>query len=189
MFERKGAGLRLLLQAMAATAEEAEEEGARWSPGSDAREDGAGVERLATWAAELRRASQTIEATTQHVGAIGAGGDPDLMLAHAHEYLTLVGHSVVAWMWLKQAVSCGVALVWLRLLLKLFVVVSVPTSAQAAASAALRQGVSGGEEAFYQGKVAACRYWFTTQLPSIHTLAAVVTASDDQLLTLREEWL
>jgi hypothetical protein len=29
-------------------------------------------------------------------------GKPDVMLANAHEYLNMFGHTVIAWMWLMQ---------------------------------------------------------------------------------------
>jgi butyryl-CoA dehydrogenase len=39
--------------------------------------------------------------TTSLVGQ-GMMGKPDVMLANAHEYLNMFGHTVIAWMWLMQ---------------------------------------------------------------------------------------
>ncbi|WP_019200925.1 acyl-CoA dehydrogenase [Tsukamurella sp. 1534] len=91
---------------------------------------------LAGFAAKLRAASaRALEVTM----AVGGAGDPELSLANATAYLDGLGHVVVAWLWLDQALATygedGAAL----------------------------------QDAFYRGKRTAARYFFTYELPKAHT--------------------
>ncbi len=81
-----GAGLRLLVETMAATI---------------AKADAVGGE-LAELGAQLRAAGdRVVEVTTQ----LWSGGDVDVALANASVYLEAVGHVVVAWIWLEQLLA------------------------------------------------------------------------------------
>jgi butyryl-CoA dehydrogenase len=80
-----GAGLRLLGETIGATTARAA--GTQW----------------AAFAADLDAAvARTGSVTTTLWGT----GDPDLALANASVYLEAVGHLVVAWLWLEQALAC-----------------------------------------------------------------------------------
>ncbi|WP_148572501.1 acyl-CoA dehydrogenase [Nocardioides caldifontis] len=79
-----GAGLGLLLDRVRATAQRA----------SATQDD----EAAAHAAALLAAADRLVEVT----GALGALGDPRLVLADATAYLEAAGHLVVAWLWLEQ---------------------------------------------------------------------------------------
>jgi alkylation response protein AidB-like acyl-CoA dehydrogenase len=81
-----GAGLVALLGAMAATAERAA------ARGGD----------LAAYATALRAAAERIGAVT---AGLWAPGDVEGALANATVYLEAVGHAVVAWLWLEQALA------------------------------------------------------------------------------------
>jgi alkylation response protein AidB-like acyl-CoA dehydrogenase len=81
-----GAALRLLLEAIERTSSQAAE-----CTGA-ARE----------WGESLRQAAQRIEAVTRR---LWSAGDPELALANASTYLEAVGHCVVAWVWLDQALA------------------------------------------------------------------------------------
>ncbi|MFG3223804.1 acyl-CoA dehydrogenase [Kitasatospora sp. NPDC048194] len=83
-----GAGLRLLLDTLTATAERAEEAGGEASELS----------------AALRRAAERIGRTT---AGLWATGDPAAALANASTYLEAVGHVVLAWIWLEQFLALG----------------------------------------------------------------------------------
>jgi len=83
-----GAGLRLLLTTLRATA---------------ARGSAAGGE-LACWGAALAAACSRVEETTQ---LLWAAGDVEATLANASTYLEAVGHVVLAWVWLEQALVAG----------------------------------------------------------------------------------
>ncbi len=81
-----GAGLRLLVETMAATIAKAEAAGGE----------------PAALAAQLRVASnRVVEVTTR----VWEAGDVNLALANASVYLEGVGHVVVAWLWLEQLLA------------------------------------------------------------------------------------
>lgn len=77
--------------------------------------------------------------------------DIEQALANATLYLDACGHIVIAWLWLKQAV---------------------------AARKALGRGGEQTEADFYQGKIAACRYFFRYELPRALPLLGLVERLD-----------
>ncbi len=81
--------------------------------------------------------------------------DRDLGLANATIFLDAFGHVVVAWLWLWQA------------------------------HAAERQSSGNtADEAFYAGKLAACRYFYRYELPKARAQLALVASLDDTSLTM-----
>jgi butyryl-CoA dehydrogenase len=76
-----GAGLRLLLETIGATAARAD--GTEW----------------ADLAADLREVSARLADVT---AALWSTGDPEVALANATAYLDAAGSLVVAWLWLDQ---------------------------------------------------------------------------------------
>ncbi len=78
-----GAGLALLVQTIDATLDRAD------AAGGEAKE----------LAAQLRAVSERLPATT---AALFAAGDVEVSLANASLYLEVVGHTVLAWIWLEQ---------------------------------------------------------------------------------------
>jgi alkylation response protein AidB-like acyl-CoA dehydrogenase len=62
-----------------------------------ARSDG-----LESHAESLEHALKVCENTTQ---ALLASGNPETMLANSWHYLEMLGHTVIAWLWLKQAIA------------------------------------------------------------------------------------
>ncbi len=79
-----------------------------------------------------------------------------LATANATIYLEAFGHIVVSWLWLKQAIA-----------------------AQKGIASAV-----GEDKDFYTGKLAACRYFFRYELPSIHTNFALLKQLDDTCLEM-----
>ena len=110
---------------------------------------------LAEDAAALRRAIADIGATTQKLVA-AMPTEPERALANATLYLDSLGHAVVAWRWLDQALAADAAL--------------------ATATAEARD--------FYQGKLAACRYFHRYELPRIMPTLALLRTLDDTALTI-----
>jgi len=88
-------------------------------------------------------------------------GDPDRALANATPFLEGFGHVVVAWMWLRQAA------VALRAL----------------------PGARGPDADFYEGKLAACRYFFRWELPRSRHALGLVETLDPTCLEARASWL
>lgn len=82
-------------------------------------------------------------------------------MANATLYLEALGHVAVAWRWLESARVALHAL----------------------------EGLSGGDVDFYQGKLAACGYFFRYELPRTEPLLSLLESLDDTTVTLRETWL
>ena len=97
-------------------------------------------------------------ATTRKL-AVATADDPKRALANATIYLDMFGHVVIAWMWLRQATA-----------------------------AARRLADGSGDANFLDGKLAACRYFFTYELPKARTQRALLESLDDTTLAMRPEW-
>ena len=65
----------------------------------------AGGAPLAEAADALEKAMERLGATTATLIAAAAGGDVEGGLANSHTYLTMTGHTVVAWQWLRQGTA------------------------------------------------------------------------------------
>ena len=85
-------------------------------------------------------------------------GDTNRTLANASVYLEAFGHIVVAWVWLEQALVAG------------------------------RSMNGGNDDDFYQGKLAACRYFFAFELPKVGPMLDLLASLDDTTLTMRDAW-
>lgn len=118
----------------------------------------AGDEALAELTGALSEALALTMATTMKLGAAAMGGQIRLFLANASEYLHMLGHVVIAWMWLEQA---------------------------AAASKRLPDA-SESERAYFEGKLHAARFFTRYELPRIERQAALLQRLDDTTLTMPE---
>src|SRR6185295_3036910 len=94
----------------------------------------------------LSAALRSAMVTTDALTAALARGEIRLGLANATHYLGLMGHLCIAWTWLRQAVVAERGLA----------------------------GAADAEQAFYRGKLAACRYFFRYELPAAEQLAALL---------------
>jgi len=81
-----GAGLRALLDTLNATADKATHTN----------------DELRGWATSPRRSAARIATVTERLWSTG---DPELALANSSAYLEAVGHVVIAWIWLEQALA------------------------------------------------------------------------------------
>jgi hypothetical protein len=86
--------------------------------------------------------------------------DANLMLANASVYLEMLGHVVIAWVWLRQAVLAQRAL-------------------------AKAQGT---DPDFYQGKLQACQYFFRYELPKTAAQNELLRSLDPSCLEMRDQW-
>ncbi|KFN43766.1 acyl-CoA dehydrogenase [Arenimonas metalli] len=107
------------------------------------------VPALAEHALALARAAGLVARTTGVLGEAMGRGEVRLALANAPRYLRLVGHVAIAWTWLRQA--------------------RVASAATPASQA---------DRDFYAGKLAACRWFFVHELPTIGHDAALLAALD-----------
>jgi butyryl-CoA dehydrogenase len=139
----EAAALRLLSQRVVQTVEASKAE-----PG------------LQAFSAALAKGMETLAKTTLTLAQALQGGKLRLGLANASLYLDMMGHLVVAWLWLRQAQLAQQAL---------------PQAA-------------GAERDFYAGKLQACRYFFNYELPLVTQNARLLQALDSTTLDMRAEW-
>ncbi|MBX3579755.1 MAG: acyl-CoA dehydrogenase [Rhizobiaceae bacterium] len=99
---------------------------------------------------------ETIATTRKLITA--AAVNPRAALANATTYLDMLGHVVIAWMWLKQATLAARAL------------------------------AGDADQHFMSGKIAACRYFFSHELPKARTQRALLDRLDDTTLGMKPEW-
>jgi len=96
---------------------------------------------------------------TQALGQLGLAGDVDAMLLHSADYLAMFSIVAIAWQWLLQAAV--------------------------AAEAIMHDGIP---RDFYAGKLAACRYWITTELPRVAVYAELCKSGERSFADMRNEW-
>lgn len=86
--------------------------------------------------------------------------DMNQTLANASVYLEAVGHTVVAWMWLEQALVAQHRL----------------------------PGANDADRDFYRGKLQACRYYFNWELPKVHAQLDLLASIDTTTLDMQDAW-
>lgn len=132
----------------------------------------AALERRIRADIETARASEAIrefaDGLTSHLDgalrttaglATALARNPRLALANATIYLDMLGHVVIAWCWLRQAIV---------------------------ASKLLASGDT--RDDFLRGKIQACRYFFVYELPKTAAQRAILDAGDDTTLGMRPAW-
>ena len=116
--------------------------------------EAAADEILAPRAQELAQAASRLETCSRAIAGAAASGALDTAMANSVIYLDMTGHIVVAWMWLRMALAAR--------------------RAQAEATAV--------DQAFYRGKLSACRYFFLYELPKTEAQAALLNRLDETCL-------
>jgi len=114
---------------------------------------------LQAHALALGAAITEVGVTTRSL-AEALGRDGDAALANSSVYLEMFGHTVLAWIWLKQAIAAS-----RRLTLQ-----------------------NTGNEDFYRGKLATCRYFFNWELPKTQPQHALLRALEPTCREMRNEW-
>ncbi|HEX4896270.1 MAG TPA: acyl-CoA dehydrogenase [Solimonas sp.] len=139
VMQGQGAAFRLLLARMGETVREAAPEPA-----------------LAEFAAALKVALDRAGQVTLGLGQAALRGQTERFLANAHLYLEMLGHTVVAWQWLRQARVAQQAL----------------------------DGAAAADRDFYVGKLRACQYFFRYELPKGAAQAELLQRLDDTCLAM-----
>ncbi|MCC7410195.1 MAG: acyl-CoA dehydrogenase [Gammaproteobacteria bacterium] len=135
---RGGAALHLLLSEIEATLAE-----------------GRGHAALDEHVASLAGACARVREVTAALSLLPGEGRLGLMLANATVYLDMLGHVVIAWTWLRQALVAERAL-----------------------------AAAGEQHDFYIGKQRACRYFFRYELPRVQPWLDLLARFDDTCLTM-----
>jgi len=104
-------------------------------------------QELAIYCSQLEDSLSLVEQT---ISAVTKADDPALALANATIFLDSMGHLVVAWMWLKQAVAAVVG----------------------------KLDHNASDTAFYDGKLAATGFFFRYELPKIKPNLELVAGLD-----------
>jgi alkylation response protein AidB-like acyl-CoA dehydrogenase len=114
---------------------------------------------LQGFARALEDALEVASKTTKKL--LRASEQPELMLANAWHYLELLGHVVVAWLWLEQATV---------------------------AQAALEREVSAPDQDFYRGKIQTMTYFYKFELPKVAVWGALLSNLDATTIQMQEDW-
>ncbi|BDP43500.1 acyl-CoA dehydrogenase (plasmid) [Deinococcus aetherius] len=85
---------------------------------------------------------------------------PDLFLANANSALEMLGHTVIGWMWLRQAIAAARQLPEAR----------------------------GDEADFYRGKLQAARFFATHELPKVKAHADLLASADRTTFDMQAAW-
>ena len=138
-----GAALKLLLARIAETCR-----------------DAAAIDTLAPLAAQLQSLVAHVVDATRATGARLQAGEVRLALANASHYMTALGHTAIAWLWLWQA--------------------TIAHRAHADAKP--------HDQSFYAGKLQACRFFFATELPIAEHAARLVREGEASAFEMLPEW-
>jgi alkylation response protein AidB-like acyl-CoA dehydrogenase len=115
---------------------------------------------LQRYGAQLNDALDQVIGVTRNLLCVTGRGELDLGLANASVYLDLVGHAVIGWIWLRQAL--------------------VASRKIGAAHEADRD--------FYQGKLQACAFFFRWELAKTKQWAQLLDTLDSTCLDMQDAW-
>jgi len=115
---------------------------------------------LSNYAQLIAKATEDMIRVTGMLVADAGKGEPEKALANATLYLDSLGHLLVAWNWLRLA----------RISLKAL------------------EDRPGSDDAFYQGKLKACHYFCTYELPRVNTNARILAERDGLFTEMQDEW-
>ncbi|MEO8005158.1 MAG: acyl-CoA dehydrogenase [Betaproteobacteria bacterium] len=121
---------------------------------------GQSSEELQRCGAQLDEALDLLLAVTQKLLATMGRGETDLGLANASVYLDLAGHTVVGWMWLRQALIAARKI----------------------------DGAHVTDGDYYRGKLQACAWFFRWELSKTAQWAALLDSLDPTCLEMRDAW-
>ena len=116
---------------------------------------------LNPYSAQLQAAVAKLQQTTEVVLAAMSTRNIDLALANSVKYLELFGHVIVAWLWLKQGI---------------------------AATKGIANQPHQDDEAFYQGKLQALKYFYNVELPQIYPWADLLINNDSSSFDMKADW-
>lgn len=119
-----------------------------------------GDSELTSRATKLEAAMKRLVDTTNLLVGKNSIVPVKVALANSHEYLNMTGHTVIAWMWIRQ---------------------------ETAALKAMSQAEQPGKP-FLEGKRFASRFFFEHELPKTVTQAALLNSLDKTVLEVDEQF-
>ncbi len=117
--------------------------------------------RTKDFATQLENALNVVLETTEKLIEARAELGADVFLANSNTYLEMLGHTVIAWMWLRQALV---------------------------AAKALEKPQSENETNFYLGKIHTCQYFYRFELPKIAVWSKLLSSLELTVLEMQPEW-
>jgi butyryl-CoA dehydrogenase len=119
------------------------------------------IDGLNEFSSELENAVNTLNSTTEAVLKGMSTKNIDLVLANSVSYLSMFGHVIIAWLWLKQGIV---------------------------ASNVLTEHPHKDDEHFYQGKLQALQYFYRIELPQVTVWQKVLVNTDSTSFDMQPEW-
>ncbi|GMA17148.1 acyl-CoA dehydrogenase (plasmid) [Deinococcus metallilatus] len=119
-----------------------------------------GLEGLDEIRSALEQAVAQSSAALQSILTKAPDLGPDLFLANANSALEMLGHTVIGWMWLRQAIAAARALPEAR----------------------------GDDADFYRGKLQAARFFATHELPKVKAHAELLASADRTTFEMQDAW-
>jgi alkylation response protein AidB-like acyl-CoA dehydrogenase len=110
---------------------------------------------------QLENTLNVVLATTEKLLQARVEMGTEVFLANSNTYLEMMGHIVIAWMWLRQALV---------------------------AARALEKQLSSDETAFYNGKIQTCTFFYRFELPKIAAWSHLLISLDTTVLEMKPEW-
>ncbi len=119
------------------------------------------IASLKEFSAQLASAVNLLNSTTEAVLKDMSTKNIDLALANSVSYLSMFGHVIIAWLWLKQGIV---------------------------ASNALAKQPHKDDKHFYQGKLQALQYFYRIELPQVAVWQEVLVSTDSTSFDMQAEW-
>lgn len=119
------------------------------------------VSSLKEFSEQLEIAVNLLNSTTETVLKDMSTKNIDLALANSVSYLSMFGHVIIAWLWLKQGIV---------------------------ATNGLAEKPHKDDEHFYQGKLQALQYFYRMELPQVAVWQKVLVTTDSTSFDMQAEW-
>lgn len=120
-----------------------------------------GFAELEEYCSELTRALTEVKKTTLFMLKAMQTENIDLVLANSVAYLSMFGHVIIAWLWLKQGLV---------------------------ATQALLEKPHAEDQAFYQGKLQTLKFFYRTELPQIYNWSTLLMNLDETSYDMQIDW-
>ena len=119
------------------------------------------IDSLSEFTNDLEGAVNRLKRTTETLLASMSTNNIDLALANSVSYLSMFGHVIIAWLWLKQGIV---------------------------ATNALAKEPHKADENFYHGKLQALQYFYRIELPKIAIWEKTLIKIDSTSFDMKAEW-